>query len=134
MPPIYAAVQSGQYGASKTLILLGAPVTVNSFTQIGPIHPVYSTAELRADLQDWCNSTLTQHRIFCDPFLMGCSAHAGISLAMLDGLEGVRAKIGAFGGVTVGAELRRVRVAGEALSTIDWNAHDETNVAVETEA
>ena len=42
---------------------------------------------LRADLQAWVADALTQHRTFHDTFLHGCSAHEGIALAMLGGLE-----------------------------------------------
>ena len=41
------------------------------------------------------------------------------------GVAEVREGIGAFVGVTVGVQLRRLRAATAALTTIDWTAHDE---------
>ena len=40
-------------------------------------------------------------------------------------MEEVRERVGAFVGVVVGAELRRLRALGPAIAAIDWAAHDE---------
>ena len=81
--------------------------------------------QLRTDLQAWCADALTQHRTFHDTFLFGCSAHEGIALAALGGVDEVREEIGAFVGIVVGAELRRLRAVGPAIAAVDWAAHDE---------
>ena len=105
------------------LLLLGAPVTAHDLRQ----HPNArgNTRQLRADLQAWAADALTQHRTFHDTFLHGCSAHEGIALAALGGVDVVREEIGAFVGIVVGAELRRLRAVGPAIAAVDWAAHDE---------
>ena len=84
----------------------------------------YYREDESADLQAWAADALTQHRIFHDTFLFGCSAHEGIALAALGGVDEVREEIGAFVGVVVGAELRRLRAVGPAITAVDWAAHD----------
>ena len=84
-----------------------------------------NTRQLRADLQAWAADALTQHRTFHDTFLFGCSAHEGIALAALGGVDEVREEIGAYVGIVVGAELRRLRAVGPAISAVDWSAHDQ---------
>ena len=42
-----------------------------------------------------------------------------------EGVEEVREKIGAFVGIVVGAELRRLRAVGPAIAAVDWAAHDD---------
>ena len=69
--------------------------------------------------------SLAQHRTF----LFGCSAHEGIRLSVFEGVEEVRERVGAFVGVVVGAELRRLRALGPAIAAIDWAAHDEERQA-----
>ena len=44
---------------------------------------------------------------------------------MLEGVVDVRAEIGAFVGIVVGAELRRLRAVRPAIAAVDWAAHDE---------
>ena len=36
----------------------------------------------------------------------------------------MREEIGAYVGIVVGAELRRLRVVGPAIAAVDWAAHD----------
>ena len=81
--------------------------------------------QLRVDLQAWTTDALAQHRTFQTTFLFGCSAYEGITLAMLEGVEEVREEIGAFVGIVVGVELRRLRAVGPAIAAVDWAAHDE---------
>ena len=38
--------------------------------------------------------------------------------------DALREEIGAFVGVVVGAELRRLRAVGPAIAAVDWAAHD----------
>ena len=52
-------------------------------------------------------------------------------MAMLEGEVDVRAEIGAFVGIVVGAELRHLRAVGPAIAAIDWAAHDEPWVPLE---
>ena len=84
----------------------------------------YYREDESADLQAWTTDALTQHRAFHDTFLFGCSAHEGIALAALGGVDEVREEIGAYGGSVVGAELRRLRAVGPAIAAVDWAAHD----------
>ena len=58
-------------------------------------------------------------------FLFGTSAHEGIALAMLGGVDEVRETISQYAGVVVGAELRHLRAVGPALTGVDWTKHDE---------
>ena len=44
---------------------------------------------------------------------------------MFEGVPEVREKIGAFVGIAVGVELRRLRAVGPAIAAVDWAAHDE---------
>ena len=47
---------------------------------------------------------------------------------MLEGEVDVRAEIGAFVGIVVGAELRHLRAVlqvGPAIAAVDWAAHDQ---------
>ena len=67
---------------------------------------------------------LARHRTF-QIFLFGCSVHEGITLSMLEGLGEVREKIGAYVGVVVGVELRRLRGVVGLIAAVDWDAHDE---------
>ena len=103
--------------------LLGAPVTTRDLKQRANARA--EARQLRADLQDWAADALAQHRTFHDTFLHGCSAHEGIALAALGGVAEVREEIGAFVGIVVGAELRRLRAVGPAIAAVDWAAHDE---------
>ena len=116
------SVHMGHLEATKTLLLLGAPVTAQDLKQRTGARA--DTTQLRADLQAWAADALTQHRTFHDTFLCGCSAHEGIALAALGGLDKVREEIGAFVGIVVGAELRRLRAAGAVIAAVDWAAHD----------
>ena len=61
----------------QTLLLLGAPVTIQDLKQETPAHG--NTRQLRADLQAWAADALTQHRTFHNAFLFGCSAHPSTS-------------------------------------------------------
>ena len=109
--------------STQALLLLGAPINVRDLRQLTNARS--NTRQLRADLQAWAVDALTQHRTFHDTFLFGCSAHEGIALAALGGVDEVREEIGAFVGVVVGAELRRLRAVGPAIAAVDWAAHDE---------
>jgi len=120
--PLERSVDHGHLEATKTLLLLGAPVTAQGLRQRANADA--DARQLRADLQAWTADALAQHRTM-HTFLCGCSAHEGIKLAMLEGVEGVRAKIGAFVGIVVGVELRRLRAVGPAIAAVDWAAHDE---------
>ena len=105
------AVMQGHCETARALLLLGAPVTAHELKQrTGPNAPG-DARQLRADIQSWAATALAQHRTF-GVFLHGCSAHEGIALSKLGGVEGVRVHVGAFVGVVVGDELRRLR-AGE---------------------
>ena len=103
-----------------TLVLLGAPVTIRDLKQY--TNAPSDARQLRADLQAWAADALTQHRTFHDTFLFGCSAHEGIALAALGGVDEVREEISAFVGIVVGAELRRLRAVGPAIAAVDWAA------------
>ena len=46
-------------------------------------------------------------------------------MATLKGHDGVRAEIGAFVGIVVGVELRRLQTVGPAIAAVDWASHDE---------
>ena len=116
------SVHFGHLDAAKALVLVGAPVGIHELQRYAnsPSQP----RQLRADLQAWAADALAQHRTFHDAFLFGCSAHEGIALAALGGVAEVREEIGAFVGIVVGAELRRLRVVGPAIAAVDWAAHD----------
>ena len=117
------SVDGGHLCATKTLLLLGAPVTIRDLRQVDNAEA--DARQLRTDLQAWCADALVQHRTFHRTFLFGCSVHEGIALSMLEGLEDVRAKIAQYTGIVVGVELRRLRAVGPAIAAIDWSAHDE---------
>ena len=85
--------------------------------------------QLRADLQAWAADTLAQRYTFQSTFLFGCAA-GDIPLAMLEGEVDVRAEIGAFVGIVVGAELRWLQAVGPAIAAVDWAAHDSEDWAV----
>ena len=121
--PLFASVNEGHLEATKTLLLLGAPVTIRDLEQRA--NALADASQLRSDLQAWCTDLLAQHRTFHRTFLFGCSAHEGIALAALGGVTEVRRNIGAFLGIVVGAELRRLRAVGPAIAAVDWAAHDE---------
>ena len=80
---------------------------------------------LRADLQAWAADALLQRYTFQSTFLFGCSAGEGILLAMLKGHDGVRAEIGAFVGIVVGAELRRLQAMRPTIEAADRAWHEE---------
>ena len=46
-------------------------------------------------------------------------------LPLLGGVVEVREEIGAFVGIFVGAELRRLRAVGPAIASVDWRVHDQ---------
>ena len=121
--PLALSVYFAHFEAAKTLLLLGAPVTINDLKQCSDA--AGNAQRLRADLQAWAADTLAQHRAFHDTFLHGCSAHQGITLYKLAGLEETRQEIAGFAGIVVGEELRRTRAMGRAIAAIDWAAHDE---------
>ena len=122
--PLAISADGAHLEATKTLLLLGAPVTIRDLRQYDNAEG--DTRQLRADLQSWAADALAQHRAFHDTFLFGCSAYEGITLAMLEGVEEVREKIGAFVGIVVGAELRRLRAVGPAIAAVYcWALHDE---------
>ena len=112
----------GGHHTSKTLLLLGASAPIRDLKLRA--NAPGDARQLRADLQAWTTDALAQHRTFHDTFLFGCSAHEGIALAALGGVDEVREEIGAYVGIVVGAELRRLRVAGPAIAAVDWAAHD----------
>ena len=59
--------------ATKTLFLLGAPVTAEDLKQ--RTNARRDTTLLRADLQTWSANALVRHRIFRNTFLFGVWAH-----------------------------------------------------------
>ena len=81
--------------------------------------------QLRTDLQAWAADALLQRYTFQSTFLFGCMVGEDIPLAMLEGEVDVRAEIGAFVGIVVGAELRRLQAMRPAIAAVDWAAHDE---------
>ena len=117
------SVYNAHFDASKTLLLLGAPVSIKDLMQYDDA--VGDTRQLRADLQAWAADALTQHRTFHDTFLHGTSAHEGIALAALGGVAEVREQIAEFVGIVVGTELRHLRAVGPAIAAVDWAAHDQ---------
>ena len=121
--PLYASVFRGHLDTTQTLLLLGAPATPEDLKRVS-YHRNGDTRQLRADLHAWTAAALAQHRTFHDTFLFGCSAHEGIALAALGGVDEVREEIGAYVGIVVGAELRRLRAVGPAIAAVDWTAHD----------
>ena len=121
--PLRISVHQDHLEATKTLLLLGAPVTIRDLKQYA--NATSDARQLRADLQAWCADALTQHRTFHDTFLFGCSAHEGIALAALGGVDRVLERISEFAGIVVGAELRRLRAVGPAIAAVDWAAHDQ---------
>ena len=121
--PLSLSIHQGHLEASQTLLLLGAPVTARALKQHA--NAPGDARQLRADLQAWTADALAQHRTFQTTFLFGCSAYEGIRLARLEGMEEVRERIGAFAGIVVGAELRRLRAVGPAIAAVDWAAHDQ---------
>ena len=121
--PLTVSVQQGHLEATKTLILLGAPVTAQDLRQRDDVPG--NARQLRADLQAWAGDALVQRYTFQSTFLFGCSACEGSKLAMLEGEVDVRAEIGAFVGIVVGMELQRLRAVGPAIAAVDWAAHDE---------
>ena len=108
---------------TKTLLLLGAPVTIRDLKQHASA--AGDARQLRADLQAWAADARTQHRTFHDNFLHGTSAHEGIALAALGGVAEVREQIAEFVGVVVGAELRHLRAVGPAWRAVFWEHYDE---------
>ena len=105
-PPSRASI--GSHGAELTrrdqairLILLGAAVNADDLREDGN-----SIAhQMRTDLRGWAADALDQHRAFQGTFLLACSKHRRIAVYKLAGVEHLRAQIGAFVGVHVGAEL-----------------------------
>ena len=119
------------FEATKALLLLGAPVTIEDLKQYG--HATGDARQLRADLQAWAADALVQHRTFTSTFLFGCSAHGDIALTILEGEEELRAQVAEFVGIVVGKELRRTRAMGPAIAAIDWAARDESESEDEDE-
>ena len=121
--PLAASVIGGYLEATKTLILLGASVTAQDLKQRAGAPG--DARQLRTDLQAWAADALAQYYTFQSTFLFGCRACEGSTLAMLKGEVDVRAEIGAFVGIVVGAELRRLRAVRPAIAAVDWAAHDD---------
>ena len=76
--PLAVSAQNAHFEASRTLLLLGAPITVRDLRQLTSARG--NTRQLRADLEAWAADALTQHRTFHDTFLFGCSAHPSMSI------------------------------------------------------
>ena len=121
--PLMVSFLEGHFETTKTLLLLGAPVTISDLSQQSLASG--DNRQLRADIQAWAADAVVQHRIFTSTFLFGCSAHRDIALSAFEGVEEVREKVAAFVGVVVGEELRRTRAVGPAIAAVDWAAHDE---------
>ena len=115
-------VMGGHLEAAKTLILHGAPLTVDDCKQHAGVPG--EARRLRADIQSWAADALAEHRAF-DNFLHGCSAHEGIALSKLGGLEFARELIGELVGIVVGVTLARMRAVGPAIEGVQWEEHDE---------
>ena len=94
------------------------PITIEDFKQQPEEEEDADARQLRADLGAWADEALTQHRVFCQTFLLGCLAPCGrpadpcgppTNLPHLAGVPGLREEIGVMLGVVVGEELRRIR-------------------------
>ena len=70
--PLSMSVIKAQFEAAKTLLLLGAPVTVQDLREV---KQGGNTRQLRADLQAWAADALVRHRVFLNTFLFGCTVH-----------------------------------------------------------
>ena len=121
--PFALSADGAHFEATKALLLLGAPITIEDLKQYSDNEG--DTRQLRADLQAWAADALVQHRIFTSTFLFGCSAHGDIALTILEGEEELRAQVAEFVGIVVGKELRRTRAMGPAIAAIDWAPHDD---------
>ena len=62
--PLNVAVANEHFDATKTLLLLGAPFTINDFRH---------NRQLRTDLKAWAATALTQHTTFVSVVLLGCT-------------------------------------------------------------
>ena len=126
--PLATSAGLGHFEATKTLLLLGAPVTMADLKQSRLRRRGGGrTRQLRADLQAWAADALVQHRTFHRTFLFGCAARDGTAtgLSKLGGVQELREKVAAFVGIVVGRELRHTRAIGPTIAAIDWAAHDE---------
>ena len=129
LTPLASSVTNGHFEATKALLLLGVPITIEALRQRR--NAPGNTRQLRADLQAWAADALVQHRAFHGTFLTGCCARitpldtTNPYLPQLAGKPGLLEKIGAFVGIVVGAELRHTRAMGPAMAAVDWAAHDE---------
>ena len=74
---LYISVINNRIEATKALLLLGAPITIEDLKQTSDAKG--DTRQLRVELQTWAADLLVQHRIFCNNFLFGCSAHPSMS-------------------------------------------------------
>jgi len=125
-PSILAfAACNGHFEATKALLLLGAPVTIEALKQHGDGDGHGNMRQFRADLQAWATDALAQHRTFHDTFLFGCLPQRAGSKVLETLVTPQLVDIAAYAGIVVGEELRRVRALGPALAAVDWAAHDE---------
>ena len=121
--PLCISVFQGRFESSKTLLLLGAPVTVRDLMHHRFAHS--DTRQLRADLRRDALNELARHQAFLI-FLSGCSSRGNArTLSMLGGVEGVLEQIAALAGVRLGRELTNTQALGPALDAIDFDVHDE---------
>lgn len=99
--------------AAKTLIQIGAPVTVEDLKQRTGAEG--SAKKMRAHLKDWSDGGRAarqwRRRAWFDIFLFGACAHGDdLALGALGGMRNVLESIGAYAGAIMTDELRR-RVA-----------------------
>ena len=121
--PLAIAVIFGNREVAQSLLMLGAPVSVENLKQQ---HMAPADArKLRAELLEWADTALAQHRTLQTTFLFGCSAHDGIALSMLGGVEGERERIGEFVGVLMGVKLRRMREVKAGIEAVAWQEVDQ---------
>ena len=73
LTPLASSVTNGHFEATKALLLLGAPITIEDLKHY--TGSAGNTRMLRAVLQAWAEDAVAQHRIFLATFLFGCTVH-----------------------------------------------------------